>query len=356
MTKIKQPVKTLSFQPKKLTKTLLTPLNQRAKDVIQNRFGLLENGESKTLESIGRKYGITRERVRQIENFALGLIKKSEEYALAAENFLEIRDVLNEEGAIVLAEDFFPLFGKDKSAQNHVRFYMVLDNNNFHHHKDDDNFNERWSTHTATANTIHNSLNKLHDGISEEEMLAESVLLDRFLKQMDDLHEMYKDEKYLKKYLKLSKNLGQNQMGHWGRKSSPNIKTRGIKDFAYLIMKKGAKPMHFREVSKAILTEFGRKAHTATTHNELIRDERFVLVGRGVYALREWGHMGGVVREVIAQIIDNAKRAMKKEEIIEAVKKERLVKDNTILVNLSNPLYFKKNADGTYGVRKAEVK
>jgi DNA-directed RNA polymerase delta subunit len=119
-------------------------------------------------------------------------------------------------------------------------------------------------------------------------------------------------------------------------------------------MKKAAKPMHFREVSKEILNEFGRKAHTATTHNELIRDERFVLVGRGVYALREWGHMGGVVREVIAQIIDNAKRAMKKEEIIEAVKKERVVKDNTILVNLQNPLYFKKNPDGTYVVKKTE--
>ncbi len=354
MTKIKPVVKTLTFQPKKLTKELLNPLNTRAKDVIQNRFGLLENGESKTLESIGRKYGITRERVRQIENFALGLIKKSEEYATAAENFLEIRDVLNEEGAIVLAEEFFPLFGKDKSVQNHIKFYMVLDDNTFTHHKDDDKFNERWSTHTATANTVQTSLSKLHSNIGDEEMLAETVLLDRFLKQVDDLHEMYKDEKFLKKYLKLSKDLGQNQMGHWGKKSSPNIKTRGIKDYAYLIMKKEGKPMHFRDVSKEILTQFGRKAHTATTHNELIRDERFVLVGRGVYALREWGHMGGVVREVIAQIIENAKRAMKKEEIIEAVKKERIVKDNTILVNLQNPLYFKKNADGTYNVKKAD--
>jgi hypothetical protein len=64
--------------------------------------------------------------------------------------------------------------------------------------------------------------------------------------------------------------------------------------------------------------------------------------------------MGGVVREVIAQIIENAKRAMSKDEIIEAVKKERLVKDNTILVNLQNPLYFKKNPDGTYSVKKAD--
>jgi hypothetical protein len=201
MTKLKTPTKSLTFQPKKLTKSLLNPLNTRAKDVIQNRFGLVESGESKTLESIGRKYGITRERVRQIENFALSLIKKSEEYATAAESFLEVRDALNEEGAIVLAEEFFPLFGKDKATQNHIKFYMVLDDSNFIHHKDDDVFNERWSTHLATSNTVQKSLIKLHSEIGEEEMLAESVLLDRFVKQMEDLHEMYKDEKYLKKYL-----------------------------------------------------------------------------------------------------------------------------------------------------------
>jgi drug/metabolite transporter (DMT)-like permease len=115
------------------------------------------------------------------------------------------------------------------------------------------------------------------------------------------------------------------------------------------LMRKHGSPMHFREVAKAIEDTFGKKTHVATCHNELIKDKRFVLVGRGIYALQEWGYKTGVVRDVIRDIIKKD-GPMSKEDIIERVMKERYLKKNTILVNLQNPKYFKKNKQGLYAI------
>jgi DNA-directed RNA polymerase delta subunit len=343
--------KKVNFQPKKTTKRLLNPLNARAKEVIVGRFGLGESGERKTLESIGKKYGITRERVRQIENFALKVIKKSEEYIEEQPVFEEVKKLIKDFGGLVHEEEFLKAIAKDKITQNHVHFYLVLDDH-VKEHKEDENFNKRWSVDETVAEAVHNALNKLHASISEEEMLGQDILLAQFMAQLDNLHEAYKSKEVLQRYLELSKVLGANQLGEWGRKTSPNIKTRGIKDYAYLVIRKAARPMHFREVAKEIAIQFKKKAHTATTHNELIRDSRFVLVGRGIYALREWGHTGGVVRDVIKEVImEGGNKPMKKEDIIEKVKAKRIVKDNTVLVNLQNPNHFEKNKDGLFSVK-----
>lgn len=341
----------ISFSPKKVTKNLLNPLNTRAKEVITGRFGLGEIGEKKTLESIGKKYGITRERVRQIENFAIKMIKKSDNFLAEGAVFEEIKKMMKESGGIVHEETFLKEIAKDKLTQNHVHFYLVL-HDDFKAAKEDDNFNKHWSVDSKVSDIVHNSLLSLHNNITDEEMIAENILLDRFLKQMEELHDVYKSKEMLHKYLELSKTLGKNQMGEWGKKTSPNIKTRGIKDFAYLVVRKAGRPMHFRDVAKEIFNEFKRKAHVATCHNELIRDTRFVQVGRGIYGLREWGHSGGIVRDVIIEVMNKSGKPMTKNEIIDLVKKERIVKDNTVLVNLQNPKYFNKTGDNKYTVKK----
>ncbi len=122
-----------------------------------------------------------------------------------------------------------------------------------------------------------------------------------------------------------------------------------MRDYAYLVIRRHGSPIHFREVAEQISKLFGKKAHIATTHNELIKDPRFVLVGRGLYALSDWGYMSGVVRDVINNII-NKNGPLTKDEIIEKVLKERYVKENTILVNLQNPKFFKKDVKGRYDI------
>ncbi len=336
----------ITFKPKQVTKRILSPLQDRSYDVILSRFGLGENPERKTLEAIGDAYNITRERVRQIEATALNTIRKSEEYKAELETFEELKAVVRELGALIAEEELLPMIAKDPVTQNHLHFYLVL-SDAFMKHKEDDHFKSRWSTDGALAETVHGSLKKLYEGLSDDELVQESELIGRFLEHLKEINIEYKNEEIAKRWLGMSKKLSRNPLGEWGKADSQNVKTRGVKDYAYLVMRKHGSPMHFREVAKAIEATFGKKTHTATCHNELIKDKRFILVGRGIYALAEWGYKAGVVRDVIAEILKK-EGPLSKDDVVDRVMKERYLKKNTILVNLQNPKYFKKNKQGLY--------
>jgi DNA-directed RNA polymerase delta subunit len=123
-----------------------------------------------------------------------------------------------------------------------------------------------------------------------------------------------------------------------------------MKDKAFLVLKKTNKPLHFTQVAKEIEKSglAKKSAHPQTVHNELIKDNRFVLVGRGTYALTDWGFAPGTIKDVIIKVIDQQKKPLSKEEIISAVLNQRQVKENTILLNLQNRKTFKKTGDGKY--------
>ncbi len=343
----------LNFKPKQSTKKLLKGLKDRDRYVLESRFGLNEPNK-KTLESIGGEYNITRERVRQIQDAALKAIRKSENYDEARNIFLEIENLIHGFGGVVAEEYFLDHVSDDEIIQNHIHFHLVV-GDSFKKHKEDKKFNNRWSVNGELSKKVHDALEKLHGHIDEDELLSEEVMIMKFLDRLDGKEDGLVDEQVAKNFLKLSKMIGKNPLGDWGLTSSQNISVRGIRDYAYLVMKKNGSPMHFREVASAISDTFGKVAHAATTHNELIKDERFVLVGRGMYGLKEWGYKDGVVKDVIAELIFD-RGPLSKEEIIELVLKERYLKKNTILVNLSNKDYFKKNKDGLYEITPKVVK
>ena len=338
----------ISFKPKLVTKQFLSVLPKRAQDVITKRYGLGSETKKMTLEAIGENYGITRERVRQIENFALMTIRKSDAFKEQMPIFDELRQSMMTMAALVPEQDFLINISSDKSNQNHVQFILVL-GDLFMKHKEDDDFNHRWSTDPQVALKVQDSIRKLYSSLSDEELIEESKMIERFLNHLKDVSEEYKTEEILRRWLSLSKKMGKNPLGEWGLASSPNVSARGVRDYAFLVLRKHGSPMHFTEVAKAIGEYFDKRAHVATTHNELIKDKRFVLVGRGLYALSEWGYSTGVVRDVINEIIKK-NGPLTKEEVVDKVMRERYVKPNTILVNLQNPKYFKKNKEGKYSV------
>ncbi len=337
---------TVSFKPKQVTKKIMSHLQDRAHDVISNRYGLNDDAEQKTLEAIGQKYGITRERVRQIENAALATIKKGENFKGEQAAFNELKQIIHDLGAIVSENELLNSISKDKCVQNHIYLHLTL-SDDFKRHKEDDHFHESWSVDDNLADEIHTALKNLYAGLKDEDIVPEGELLARFLDNVKNVSDKYKNEEIARRWLSMSKALARNPLGEWGKATSPNVKTRGIKDYAFLVMRKHGSPMHFREVAKAIQETFGKKTHTATCHNELIKDSRFVLVGRGMYALKEWGYTAGVVREVIQEIIKKS-GPLSKEDVIDRVMKERYLKKNTILVNLQNAKYFKKNKNNLY--------
>ena len=338
--------KKTTFKPKQVTKKILSPLRDRSLDIVKSRFGLGAESERKTLEAIGEKYGITRERVRQIEQAALTLIKKSDEFKSEKGTWEELKGIVHELGGLVSESDLLESISKDEETQNHIHFYLVL-GDEFVKHREDEDFVSRWSVDDELTDRVHSSLKSLYQTLSDDEIITESEMVNRFLDELKKINVENRDEEIAKRWLQLSKGVSKNPLGEWGKTSASGVKARGIKDYAYLMMRKHGSPMHFREVAEAITGTFEKKCHTATCHNELIKDKRFVLVGRGMYALSEWGYKPGVVRDVIREILKREGQ-LTKEEVIDKVLKERYLKKNTILVNLQNPKYFKKNKDKKY--------
>ena len=337
---------TVTFKPKQVTKRILSNLPPRAYEVVVNRFGITDDGERKTLEAIGQKYGINRERVRQIENSALALIRKGEAFKNEKAVFEELKKLMHTMGAIVAEQEFLNFLTKDKITQNNIHLYLTL-SDEFTKHKEDTHFKTRWSVDSDISDQVHKSLKNLFENLTDDQLIPESELIAKFLDEVKDLSEQYKSEEIAKRWLSISKTLSKNPLGEWGKSTSSSIKARGVKDYAFLMMRKHGSPMHFREVAKAVANTFDKKCHTATCHNELIKDPRFVLVGRGIYALSEWGYKSGVVREVIKELLKK-NGPMSKDDIVDQVMKERYLKKNTILVNLQNTKYFKKNKAGLY--------
>jgi len=332
----KTPIK---FKPKQVVKRLLGVVSDRSRDVLVSRFGLGDDTKRMTLEAIGKKYKITRERVRQIENYSIINIRKSKEYAKEKDAFDELLKLITDLGATIHEDALLKHISKDKATQNQIHFLLVI-GEDFTKEKEDSEFKHRWSVDKDLSKKIHLSLRELYSTLSDDEILLESDMIEKFLENIKDVSEKYKNAEIAKRWLALSKLIDKNPLGEWGKSTSQNINAKGMRDYAYLVIRRHGSPIHFREVAKLITELFNKKAHVATTHNELIKDPRFVLVGRGLYALSEWGYMSGVVRDVIKGIIDK-NGPLTKEEIIKKVLKERYVKENTIMVNLQNPKFFK---------------
>ncbi|MBP9765784.1 MAG: hypothetical protein KBD12_00930 [Candidatus Pacebacteria bacterium] len=341
----------LSFKPKQISKKFLSSLNPRMRDIVSNRYGL-ENEKRMTLEAIGKNYDITRERVRQIENFALATIKKSTEYRENIFVFDELKEIVKKLGSVTKEETLMDHISKDKIVQNHINLYLVI-GGHFTKVKESDNLHSHWSVDDLLSDHIKDSINKLHNEVEDTELLGEEEILEKFVSNLDQLVDEYKNNRnIIHKYLSISKLIDKNDLGEWGRVTSPHIRARGVKDYAYLVVRKNGKPMHFRDVAGEITKIFKKKTNVATCHNELIKDKRFVLVGRGMYGLKEWGHAAGVVKDVIVETLRESGKPLSKAEIVEKVLLKRMVKTNTVIINLQDSKLFKKDKDGKYSLVK----
>lgn len=335
----------LTFKPNHITKNLTSVLKNRTRDIISQRYGL-NDSKRKTLEAIGDQYGITRERIRQIENFAINAIKKSQAFEMSKPALEELKNLIHKKGKILSEEEVLDYLAEDPKLKSHVFFLLVL-GDDFVKIKEDEEFSHRWTIDKTHAEKVHEALRRLHKDIKEEDLIPEDKIISFLKKHADTVVGDEIKEEIIKSWLKVSKIISKNAMGEWGLSSSPNIRPRGMRDRAYLVLKKHGLPMHFNEVTEKISQYFSRKAHPATVHNELIKDNRFVLVGKGLYALKEWGYEPGTVKDIVRKMI-KSKGPLSKEEIIRNILKERKVKENTILVNLQNRKFFKKNKEGKY--------
>ncbi len=337
---------TLTSYEKMVSEALKNVSNQRTRDIISLRFGL-KDGQRKTLEEIGQKYGITRERVRQIEEVAFSDLKRSESINALKPSFSLVDNFLNQEGGVAREERLLSsLTGIDSShpARGAVYFALTL-GQPYQRFVESDKFYPLWANSKDALNQADKLVNFLVKKIENgKKVVSSSQILD-YSKELNKKI----NKRTLDSYLDATKQISQNNFGYFGLSKWPEINPRGAKDKAYIVLKEQGRPLHFREVADLInVANLGSNlAQSQTVHNELIKDSRFILVGRGTYALKEWGYQPGTIKDVIIQTLkENGPLA--KEDILGKVLESRMAKTNTVLINLQNKKYFAKDLDGKY--------
>jgi len=323
--------------------------NERSRDILIRRFGLGKRLQHETLESVGRSYNITRERVRQIENSALNMARKSKAYKKYAKAFKKLAEFIESMGDVVSQNEILNSMAKTEKQHNQLLFLLAV-GDYFKYNKESKDFIQFWYLDDNKAKAVKDALKKLHEDLDKNSALSEDEIVELFKSALSDekvLPKSKEERNVIMRWLSTYKKLTKNPLGEWGRVDSPHMRVKGLRDHAYLALKAHGSPLHYTEVADKIREMFGKDAHPATTHNELIKDDRFVLVGRGIYALREWGYTPGMVKDVIKDVLEKS-GPLSKDEIVEKVKRERHVKDSTIKVNLQDKSLFKRLDDGRF--------
>jgi len=329
----------MKYDYQKICADCIKCLPQRTTDVVERRFGL-KAGQRETLETIGQSYDITRERVRQIETEGFSKIKpRIKENQKLSKYF---KGVLSSFGGLKKEHDLLQFLAGNE-FQNHVSF-LLTNIDGFNRIPEDNDFYSFWSINKGAVKKAQKVVKSTINRFKKEKRIFS---LDELLKAQN------LNKNVFLSYIGISKEIQKNPEEKFGLKNWLEINPRGVKDRAYLVFKKEEKPLHFADVANLIEKlpfPSQSKIHTATVHNELIKDERFVLVGRGLYALKEWGYEPGVVKDIIIKTLRDSKKSLSKKEILDKVLEQRLVKENTIALNLQDRDYFTRDSRGRYTI------
>ncbi len=320
---------------------------EREREIITRRFGLYDRKE--TLEQIGELLGITRERVRQLEKAILIRLKiAGEEGKIPAVQTVEktiIRE-LSEMGRIATVADLTDVLLKNKSTpltRARIAFVAALAPRLT---VIDENDNYKSAVAVAEVGDEKKIRGKVDEVVAAVKKHGQPLTIEQLHDQLN-----YDHPSQVRALASVSKHLS-NLKDMWGLNKWPTVNPKNIRDKIYVILAENGKPMHFSEIANSIKdSSFSRKnVTTQAIHNELIKDKRFVLIGRGIYALDSWGYSKGTVADTIADILRKSPEPLHRDEIVKRVLKSRQVKETTILLNLQSKPQFKRVAKATYSL------
>ena len=318
----------------KIMNPLWEGLTSRQKEVITGRFGLEKFNEPQTLAALGAKYGVTRERVRQIEASALTELRtKINVDPTTQEVVNRCRKFLKESGGVAREEALLANINTtvDGVTENHLNLLLEA-SRAFYRHPENKSF---WSFYYLDKESLKMATSFISQWTSYLRNKKAETLEGKYREQLASfLKKSGIATSQAETYLGISKKIATNPYSDTGLTEWPEIQPRTVRDRIYLALKKSGEPLHFRTIA-TLINKVGfsaRPASAPTVHNELIKDNRFVLVGRGTYGLAEHGYEPGTAREVIHRIL-KTQGALRPKEVMLAVQKERFFKPNTILVS-----------------------
>jgi len=364
-----------TFNFEKFFSDFFHELSDRECEVLKKRYQLTTDvAQKNTLKQIGDAYGITRERVRQIEREAINKLTKLASLEAYKAQLDEIESnlcqYLERKGGIatereLVGEHVEPNYQFDTLHLNAFLFLVESLIEPVVRVEEDDHFYAHWRLADLNHEHVASFVEQVVKHLDNEKKAADEAILfnvikenvlanikNSFLDEVLSKHSDLTNEDVIESYLTVTKKVEKNILGLWGLAEWPEIKPKKLSDKIHLIFAKSGKPLHFRDVAENINTSgFDRKnICAATVHNELIANDQYVLIGRGIYARKEWGFAPGTVADIIVDIIAKNGQPMSKEEIYEQVLKQRQVNPSTIYLSLINKDKFQKLSNGLFDV------
>lgn len=321
---------------KETIEKLMLVLSEKERYIIEHRFSIGTNSKN-TLEAIGQHFGVTRERIRQIEKNALKKLKRN-----AFNTHLKVvnefaKNIIKKHGGLLVDKKLInSLLGTLKTISadeiNELKLSLTLDPevtrafNTL-------NFEPHWRFNTLSFPSLQKISNATFSILNEKTTI---VPLESLVKEVIDRVDQKVSEALAISVMEIDKRFKFVKEGV-GLKDWRHINPRTLRDKIHFIMEREHKPLHFTEIAEKIRhSDFDKKRiNLQAVHNELIRNEHFVLIGRGLYALDKWGYEPGTVGDVIVKILVDGK-SRTRDEIMKEVLKQRLVKKITIYLNLKN--------------------
>ncbi|HEY6736470.1 MAG TPA: sigma factor-like helix-turn-helix DNA-binding protein [Candidatus Saccharimonadia bacterium] len=333
----------LSYNYKQAVDQILKELRRdRDRQIISRRFGFGMN-RRQTLEKIGSDFDITRERVRQIEKAAIAKMRTSGSAEIAHASRL-LRDVVAEAGGIALAADVAAALGANELDTPYIVFLAMLSAGVELINEDDD---LRQAIVLSPIYGRHQLVGLINEVIKVIKDYGKPITLAKLTAKLPS--EL--DQVTLDQLMHVSKKLA-NFDSKWGLVNWPEVNPKSIRDKTYLVLSRHGRPLHFSDIAGHVrnLGSSKRDVTIQAVHNELIKDERFILIGRGIYALAEWGYTPGTVAEIIASVL-REEQPLHKDEIVRRVLLKRQVKTTTIILNLQEKDQFQRTAKATYKLK-----
>jgi len=341
----------LSVNLQELLENLFLVLTEKEATVIERRFAL-KGHQKQTLEKIGKHFNVTRERIRQIESIALGKLRRTVRTTKLDEVNQLAKSLLQEHGGLMREDELISLVltriaGSTEMDGAVLRLSFSIDVEMTQGIRSN-TFVPFWRLESLAMDDIVKIvgsmikiLKKRKNCMQEDEIVSAVQKLNLFEGRVPSnalIHSCLTIDERLRKITE-----------GWGLTEWRFVRPRSIRDKVEIILKKTGEPLHFMEIANRIReAKFDHKNVTVqAVHNELIRYPQFVLVGRGLYALKEWGYEPGTVADVIERILKE-KGALSKKEIIIEVAKQRTVKVGTISLNLQKMPYFKRVGRAVY--------
>ncbi len=344
-----------NFNLKEVIEDMFLVLTEKEKDVIIKRFSL-NNKPKQTLDKIGKHYAVTRERIRQIENIALGKLRRTvRNTKLRLINRLA-KEIIIQEGGVMVEEEIINRILQNIYTTDKVDGKIITLSLNC-----DAELKSIPRTNVTVPFWMLKSLSlgelrKITEaGLSALKKHGDVMTEDQLISAVQNLG-LFKNKTMSSKLIiscLTTDKRARKLEDKWGLMEWRHVNPRSIRDKAEIVLGKAKKQLHFVEISNRI-SEIGFDKKIVTVqavHNELIRYDQFVLVGRGLYALAKWGYEPGTVSDVIERLLKK-NGEMSKKDIIKEVLKQRDVKVGTISLNLQKNRNFVRVGRAVYDLKK----